>query len=59
MLNVLQNTLPLWDTFKAQAADLVNAKLDELDIERVMLPKNMTHLLQHLDLAPNGTMKKM
>lgn len=41
----LQNTLPLWDTFKAQAADLVNAKLDELDIERVMLPKNMTHLL--------------
>ena len=37
--------LLLWDTFKAQARDLGNAKLDELNIERDMVPKTMTHFI--------------
>ena len=47
------------DAFKSQTTDLVNTKLDELNIERVMVPKNMTHLLQSLDLTTNSAMKKV
>ena len=58
-LGVSQNSLFLWDAFKAQATALDNAKLDELSIERDMVPKNMTHLLQLVDLATDNAMKQM
>ena len=45
-VDVSQKSFHLQDSFKAQTTDLVNAKLDELNIERIMVPKNMTHLLQ-------------
>ena len=57
-VDVSQKSLHLHDAFKAQTTDLVNAKLDELNIERIMVPKNMTHLLQPLDLITNSTMEK-
>ena len=58
-LDVSQKSLLLWDAFKAQSTNSVIEKLDELNIECVMVPKNMTHLLQPLDLTTNGAMKKM
>ena len=58
-LDVSQKSLLLWDAFKAQSTNPVIEKLDELNIECVMVPKNMTHLLQPLDLTTNGTMKKI
>ena len=54
-----QTPLFLWDAFKAQTTDLVNVKLDELNIERVMVPKNVMYLLQPLDLTTNEAMKIM
>ena len=45
-LDVSQKSLLLWDAFKAQSTNSVIEKLDELNIECVMVPKNMTHLLQ-------------
>ena len=57
-VDVSQKSLHLRDAFKVQATDLVNAKLDELDMERIMVPKNMTHLLQPLDLTTNSAMEK-
>ena len=47
------------DEFKSQAAVLVNTKLDELNIEYVLVPKHMSHLLQLEDLATNDAMKQM
>ena len=58
-VKVSQKSLHLGDAFKAQTTDLVNAKLDELNAERIMVPKNMTHLLQPLDLTTNSAMEKM
>ena len=58
-LDVSQKSLLLWDAFKAQSTNSVIEKLDELNIECVMVPKNMTHLLQPLDLTTNDVMKKM
>ena len=48
----LQNdkkVLILWDAFKAQSTDKVTKELERLNIIQVMVPKNMTHLLQPLD----------
>ena len=58
-LDVSQKSLLLWDACKAQSTNSVIEKLDELNIECVMAPKNMTHLLQPLDLTANSAMKKM
>ena len=46
-----QNALILWDAFKAQSTDKVTKDLESLNIVQVMVPKNMTHLLQPLDLT--------
>ena len=54
-----QTSLFLWGAFKAQTTDLVNVKLDELNIERVTVPKNIMYLLQPLDLTTNEAMKIM
>ena len=52
-------TLLIWDAFKAQLSKVVEERLKELNIISVMVPKNMTHLLQPLDLSTNGAVKKM
>ena len=57
-LDVSQKSLLLWDAFNAQSTNSLIEKLDELNIECVMVPKNMTVLLQPLDLTTNGAMKK-
>ena len=44
-----QKALILWDAFKAQSTDKVTKELERLNIIQVMVPKNMTHLLQPLD----------
>ena len=49
----------IWDTFKAQSTEKVKLELEHLDIKDVEVPKNMTHLLQPLDLTTNGIVKKM
>ena len=53
-----QKSLLLWDAFKAQSTEVVKASLEANKIEVVTVPKNMTHLLQPLDLTTNATFKK-
>ena len=38
-LDISQKSLLVWDAFKAQSTNLVVEKLDELNIECVMVPK--------------------
>ena len=54
-----QKALILWDAFQAQSTDKVTKELERLNIVQVMLPKNMTHLLQPLGLTTNTSVKKM
>ena len=49
----------IWDAFKAQLSKVLEERLKEVNIISVMVPKNMTHLLQPLDLSTNGAVKKM
>ena len=48
----------VWDTFKVQLTAKVMDRLSKVDIELVMVPKNMVHLLQLLDLTTDATSKK-
>ena len=48
-----QKALILWDAFKVQSTDKVTKELERLKIVQVMVPENMTHLLQPLDLTTN------
>ena len=52
-------TVLIWDPFKAQSSKLVKDRLKELNIMSVMVPKNMKHLLQPLDLSTKGDVKNM
>ena len=54
-----QKALLVWDAFKAQSTDKVLSELERLNINVVAVPKNMTHLLQRLDLTTNASVKKM
>ena len=55
-----QKALLVWDAFKAQSTDKVLSELERLNINVVAVPlKNMTHLLQLLDLTTNASVKKM
>ncbi|PFX26609.1 hypothetical protein AWC38_SpisGene8728 [Stylophora pistillata] len=54
-----QKALLVWDAFKAQSTEKVSSELERLNINVVALPKNMTHLLQPLDLTTNASVKKM
>ena len=54
-----QKALILCDAFKAQSTDKVTKELEHLNIVQVTVPKNMTHLLQPLDLKTNASVKKM
>ena len=47
------------DTFKAQSTGNIKLELEHLNTKDVKLPKNMTYLLQPLDLTTNGVVKKM
>ena len=57
-LPATQKSLLLWDAFKAQSTDKVMGVISDHGIESVMVPKNMTHLLQPLDLTTNASFKK-
>ena len=54
-----QKAFILWDAFKAQSTDKVTKEFERLNIVQVMVPKNMTHLLQPLDLTTNASVRKM
>ena len=49
----------IWDEFKAHSTEKVELELEHLNMKDVAVPKNMTHLLQTLDLTTNGVVKKM
>ena len=53
-----QKSLLVWDAFKAQSTPMVMDTLSSYGIESVMVPKNMTHLLQPLDSTTNASFKK-
>ena len=50
--------LLIWDAFKAQSTASVSDVLSKHDIGSVMVPKNMTHRFQPLDLTTNASLKK-
>ena len=54
-----QKALLIWDAFRGQQSQLITDALDDYNIVTVMVPKNLTHLLQPLDLTTNGSFKKM
>ena len=53
----IQKALLTWDAFKAQSMDTVKQRMSTIGVERVQVPKNVTHLLQPLLLATNGSVK--
>ena len=53
-----QKRFLVWDAFKAQSTPKVMDTLSSYGREAVMVPKNMTHLLQQLDLTTNASFKK-
>ena len=54
-----QNSVLIWDAFTGQNTDAVNNRLSELNIFTVNVPKNLTHLLQLLDLTTNAAFKNI
>ena len=54
-----QKALFIWDAFTDQNAPRVKDRLAEIGILTVVVPKNLTRLLQLLDVTTNGTVKKM
>ena len=54
-----QNSVLIWDVFTGQNTDAVNNRLSELNIFTVNVPKNLTHLLQLLDLTTNAAFKNI
>ena len=53
-----QKALLIWDIFRGQMTDKVKEQLNELNIECVYVPANMTHFFQPLDLTVNGCAKQ-
>ena len=58
-LPIEQKALLIWDAFKGQQSQVITDALDNYNLVTVMVPKNLTHLLQPLDLTTNGSFKKM
>ena len=54
-----QEMLPIWGTFKTQSKISLFDVLSKHGIESVMVPNNMTPLLQPVDLTTNASLKKM
>ena len=52
-----QSALLIWDVFKGQCTVKVNNLLTKLNIKVTMVPANMTHFFQPLDLTVNGSAK--
>ena len=57
--SIEQEALLIWDAFKGQQSQVITDALDNYNLVTVMVPKNLTHLLQPLDLTRNGSFKKM
>ena len=53
-----QKSLLVWDAFKTYSTPKVMDTLSSYSIESVMVQKDMTHLLQLLDLITNASFKK-
>ena len=53
-----QKSSLVWDAFKTQSTPKVMDTLSSYGIESVMVPKNITHLLQPSDLTKNSSFKK-
>ena len=53
-----QKCLLVWDAFKAQSTPKVMDTQSSYGIESLMVPKNIIHLLQPLDLTTNVSFKK-
>ena len=53
-----QKSLLIWDAYKGQGSPRVQVRLAEVGVVVVIVPKDMTHLLQPLDVIINGTIKK-
>ena len=59
-LPIDQKVLLIWDAFRGQNSQLIKDALDDYSIVTVMVPKNLTHLLQPFDLTTNnGSFKKI
>ena len=58
-LPIHQKALLIWDAFRGQNSQLITDALDDYNIVSVMVPNNLTHLLQPLDLTTNGSFKKI
>ena len=54
MVKPNQKTLVIFDVFKCQVTDKVLSQYKDSNIEVVLVPANMTGLLQPLDLTVNG-----
>ena len=52
------SSLLLSDAFKVQSRTKVMDRLSKVDIKSVVVPKNMTHLHQPLNLSTNAAFKK-
>ena len=58
-LPIEQRALLIWDAFKGQQSQMITVPLDKYNLVTVMVPMNLTYLLQLLDLTTNGSFKKM
>ena len=54
-----QKSLLIWEAFKGQGTPRVQERFAELSVVVVMVSKNMTHLLQSLDVTTYSTIKKI
>ena len=58
-LPIEKKALLICHAFKGQQSQVITDALDNYNLVTVMVPKNLTHLLQPLDLTTNGSFKKM
>ena len=58
-LPINQKALLIWDAFRSQQSQPTTDTLEDYNLVTVMVPKNLTHLLQPHDLTTNGSFKKM
>ena len=54
-----QKNILIWDAFKAHSTANLSDVLSKHEIESVMVPKNMTHLSQPLDVTTNASLNKI
>ena len=54
-----QKSLIIWDDFRGQQSQAITDVLDNYHLVTIMMPKNLAHLLQPLDLTTNNSFKNM